>query len=107
MGWAELRLILFLLALLSPVAPAAAQLAPRENAIKPELVAALLKKATLLDLTRLGTRDNMAFVQVLSAQILHRQFITDDPAAVAQRALQGLNFQTRIRMRHLCDTTRS
>ena len=39
MGWAELRLILFLLALLSPVAPAAAQLAPRENAIKPELVA--------------------------------------------------------------------
>ena len=86
---------------LSPEALAATGL------FKPELVAALLKKATLLDLTRLGTRDNMAFVQVLSAQILHRQFITDDPAAVAQRALQGLNFQTRIRMRHLCDTTRS
>jgi asparagine synthase (glutamine-hydrolysing) len=74
---------------------------------RPELVAALLKKAQLLDLARLGTRDNMAFVQILSTQILHRRFISEDPAAVARRVLPGLRFKTRIRMRHLCDTTKS
>jgi asparagine synthase (glutamine-hydrolysing) len=74
---------------------------------KPGLVEALLKKAMLVDLTRLGTRDNMAFVQALSTQILHRRFISGDPAAVARRVLPGLRFKTRIRMRHLCDTTKS
>jgi hypothetical protein len=72
---------------------------------KHSLVEALLKKAKLLDLTRLGTRDNMAFVQMLSTQILHKQFTGGDLGAMARQKLAGLRFKTRIRPRRdVCDT---
>jgi asparagine synthase (glutamine-hydrolysing) len=72
---------------------------------KHSLVEALLKKAKLLDLTRLGTRDHMAFVQMLSTQILHKQFTGGDLGAMAREKLAGLRFKTRIRTRRdVCNT---
>ena len=56
----------------------------------------LVKKARAVELPRLGTRDNMAFVQVLSTQCFHRQFIaTDIPARAAQQA-NNLKIKTRL-----------
>jgi asparagine synthase (glutamine-hydrolysing) len=52
----------------------------------PESVRLLRRKIELSSLSRLGTRDNMAFVLMLSAQIFHRQFIASDmPALAASR----------------------
>jgi asparagine synthase (glutamine-hydrolysing) len=68
------------------------------------LVQGLLKKAQQSDLARLGTRDNMAFVQILSTQILHRHFIQDEPRVLAQQKLPGLRFGTRLRRTHAWKT---
>jgi len=64
-----------------------------------ELITNLLNKAKDSDLTRLGSRDNMAFLQVLSTQIFCSQFIKSDGRADAIKKLQGREFKTRIRVR--------
>lgn len=69
------------------------------------LVQGLLRKAQQSDLARLGTRDNMAFVQILSAQILHKHFIRADLPALAQQRLAGLHFGTRLRRTHTWNTS--
>lgn len=56
----------------------------------------LLKKACNSDLTRLGTRDNMAFVQMLSTQIFYHKFILEDPSRQADEFLPKMNVTTRL-----------
>jgi asparagine synthase (glutamine-hydrolysing) len=50
----------------------------------PALVGSLLQKIEQSGQARLGSRDNMAFVQMLSAQIFHRAFITTDVRQLAE-----------------------
>jgi asparagine synthase (glutamine-hydrolysing) len=77
----------------------------RTGLFVPRLVEGLLKKARTSDLARLGTRDNMAFVQILSTQILHHQFIRSEPRAIALRKVAGLRFGTRLRRTHAWNTS--
>jgi asparagine synthase (glutamine-hydrolysing) len=77
----------------------------RTGLFKAKAVEALLNKVRVSDLTRLGTRDNMAFVQMLSTQILHRRFLSDDVSSMARARLPGLHVKTRLRMKpDLCNT---
>jgi asparagine synthase (glutamine-hydrolysing) len=77
----------------------------RTGLFKVKAVEALLNKVRVSDLTRLGTRDNMAFVQMLSTQILHRRFLSDDVSSMARARLPGLHVKTRLRMKpDLCNT---
>jgi asparagine synthase (glutamine-hydrolysing) len=62
----------------------------------PDPVRMLLRKIELSELSRMGTRDNMAFVQVLSTHIFHRQFIDNDLRAPAAARAAALSFTTRI-----------
>jgi asparagine synthase (glutamine-hydrolysing) len=62
----------------------------------PAMVEQLVKKAVASSLTRMGTRDNMAFVQILSTQILFHRFILEDPKSEALARLKHLQFGTRI-----------
>lgn len=74
---------------------------------KASLVAALFKKIAASDLARLGTRDNMALIQMLSTQMLHDQFVRTDLKAIAEKRLGSLFFKTRIRMGEIqCTTTK-
>jgi len=60
------------------------------------LVGRLLGKIRKSELSRLGTRDNMAFVQILSTQILFEQLIQLDIRQEASKQLQSCVFKTRI-----------
>jgi hypothetical protein len=62
-----------------------------------EIAASLLRKIRASKLQRLGTRDNMAFVQMLSTQILQRQFVETNLRTTAESGLDGLTFTSRIR----------
>ncbi len=74
---------------------------------KESLVAALFKKIASSDLSRMGTRDNMALIQMLSTQILYHQFVKTDLKQVAEKRLGRINFKTRIRNKEIrCHTTR-
>lgn len=66
---------------------------------KESLVAALFKKIASSELSRLGTRDNMALIQMLSTQILYNRFVKADVQNIAQSRLGRLIFKTRIRTR--------
>jgi len=63
---------------------------------KPDAARMLLRKAELLGVSRMGTRDNMAFVQMLSTQIFHKQFIDGDVRAVAATRRGAFAVTTRI-----------
>jgi asparagine synthase (glutamine-hydrolysing) len=70
----------------------------RESGLfRPDLVGNLVKKIENSELTRLGTRDNMSFVQILSTQIFYEKFIRSDVRAVAEENLGRCRFVTRIR----------
>ena len=58
----------------------------------------LLRKAESSGLTRMGTRDNMAFVQILSTQILFDTFIRDGSRGQATAGQEPLDCKTRIRL---------
>ena len=60
-------------------------------------VAALLKKISASNLNRLGTRDNMAIVQMLSTQILQHRFVETDLRNHAESQLKKISFKTRMR----------
>jgi len=60
-------------------------------------VASLLKKIGMSNLDRLGTRDNMAVVQMLSTQILQHRFVETDLRKHAESQLNQISFKTRIR----------
>jgi asparagine synthase (glutamine-hydrolysing) len=62
----------------------------------PDRVERLVRKAEVSDQARMGTRDNMAFVQILSSQILFDRFVREDPADTARRRLDRLEFAIRI-----------
>ena len=66
---------------------------------KPDAVRMLLRKAELLDVSRMGTRDNMAFVQMLSTHIFHSQFVKGDMRSAASAKLAALPVRTRIDLR--------
>ena len=55
----------------------------------PSVVRLLLRKIELSGLARLGARDNMAFVQMLSAHIFHRAFISTDVRQLAKSRLKA------------------
>jgi asparagine synthase (glutamine-hydrolysing) len=57
----------------------------------PEAVRMLRKKIELSGLERLGMRDNTAFVQMLSTNIFHRQFIAADIRELARSRLKALS----------------
>ena len=74
---------------------------------KPKLVAGLLRKIAASKLARLGTRDNMAMVQILSSQILYDQFIRTDLRRRAANRMASLVFTTRIQQgAKSCNMTR-
>ena len=54
-----------------------------------ELVERLIKKIQQSDLTRLGTRDSMAFVQILSTQIFYNLFFGKDLQEIAEENLKN------------------
>lgn len=60
-----------------------------------DLVSGLLKKARTSDLSRLGARDNGAFVQMLSAHIFHAKFIK----SAARLAGAAPRFKTRVNLK--------
>jgi len=60
-------------------------------------VASLMKKIDRSNLDRLGTRDNMAIVQMLSTQILQRRIVETDIRKDAESQLRKITFRTRIR----------
>jgi asparagine synthase (glutamine-hydrolysing) len=60
------------------------------------LVGRLLNKIQGSELDRLGTRDNMAFVQILSTQILFEQLIKNDVRQEAVKQAERCVFKTRI-----------
>jgi asparagine synthase (glutamine-hydrolysing) len=62
-----------------------------------ERVSRLIRKAEVSGLTRMGTRDNMAFVQILSTQILFRKMILDRPRNESVEYADLPEFKTRIR----------
>ncbi len=62
-----------------------------------ERVDRLVRKAEMSGLTRMGTRDNMAFVQILSTQILSSRLLRESPSDHGSHAPGGLEFKTRIR----------
>lgn len=66
----------------------------------------LLKKARESSLSRLGTRDNMAFVQVLSTQVFFRKFITDNLPVIADNLVNGIRVRKRIYGNHTKDIAR-
>jgi asparagine synthase (glutamine-hydrolysing) len=55
----------------------------------PEAVRLLLAKVEQSSLPRLGTRDNMAFVQMLSTHVFQRQFIATDIRELAKSRLKA------------------
>jgi asparagine synthase (glutamine-hydrolysing) len=61
------------------------------------LIGKLLDKIRLSELSRMGTRDNMAFVQILSTQILVEQFLRTDIRQRAAENLVNCRFLTRLR----------
>jgi len=75
---------------------------------KPSLVRGLLKKIAASKLSRLGTRDNMAVVQILSTQILNSNFVRADLRAIAQGRVPHLSFTTRLKNGvRTCNTIKS
>ena len=66
----------------------------------PEIVAALLKKIGTSSLVRLGTRDNIAFVQMLSTHIFHKKFVKDRMVPPHSKMQQPLHVKTRINLRN-------
>jgi len=66
----------------------------------PALVGKLFDKIKNSELSRMGTRDNMAFVQILSSQILHAQFIGADFHTPAAQKLSSCDFVVRLREPH-------
>jgi asparagine synthase (glutamine-hydrolysing) len=71
----------------------------RVGVFKPESVRMLLRKTELLDLRRLGTRDNMAFVQALSTQIFHHHFIEGSARSAAAARQSSMTFTRRLDLR--------
>ncbi len=67
---------------------------------KPELVDALLRKVETSGLARLGTRDNVSFVQMLSAHIFHKKFIKNRIFRARSEMQKGLYVKTRIHLRN-------
>lgn len=63
-----------------------------------QLVHSLVKKVQDTDLIRLGTRDNTAFVEVLSTQIFYDSFINSDLRQIAEEKLKDnkIPFSVRI-----------
>jgi asparagine synthase (glutamine-hydrolysing) len=62
------------------------------------LVSALLKKIESSSLSRLGTRDNNAFVQILSTHIFHRKFVKPGGLrAVSETKARNLFVKTRLK----------
>lgn len=59
-------------------------------------VANLLNKASQSDLSRLSTRDNVSFVQILSTQILHKMFVQSAQDS-AGKDISNAFFKTQIR----------
>jgi asparagine synthase (glutamine-hydrolysing) len=62
-----------------------------------ELVSALLKKVETSGLSRLGTRDNIAFVQMLSTHIFYRKFIKNGMLFSSDQKTPKLFVKTRLR----------
>jgi asparagine synthase (glutamine-hydrolysing) len=62
-----------------------------------ERVGRLVRKAETSGLTRMGNRDNMAFVQILSTQILFERMILDAPGTEPIEYANLPEFKTRIR----------
>jgi len=63
---------------------------------KGELVSSLLRKVETSGLARLGMRDNIAFVQMLSTHIFHKKFIQDRLTRVNRERIGKLHVQTRL-----------
>jgi asparagine synthase (glutamine-hydrolysing) len=66
---------------------------------KSELVSSLLKKVETSGLARLGTRDNIAFVQMLSTHIFHKRFVQDRPSDANRERARHLYVRTRINLK--------
>lgn len=60
------------------------------------LVAQLLRKIEVSELGRLGTRDNMAFIQILSTHILQQEFVEPDIRQIAQDRICDMHVKTRL-----------
>jgi hypothetical protein len=71
--------------------------ARRAGFFDPGLVGALRQKIELSELSRLGTRDNMALIQILSTHILQAELMDADIPGQAREKAKGLSFKTRIR----------
>jgi asparagine synthase (glutamine-hydrolysing) len=59
----------------------------------------LIKKAKNSNLSRLGTRDNQAYIQILSTSILFEKFVRrNEPYRIASKEFRNLNFSLHIKM---------
>ncbi len=61
----------------------------------------LVSKIKNSHLMRLGMRDNVAFVQILSTQILHALFLRQDIRRIAREALHDSQITYTVRINHL------
>lgn len=63
-----------------------------------DLVQALLSKAANSDQSRLGMRDNSAFIQILSTQIFYEHYFVPDFRKAAERKLEDLRIPFRVQV---------
>jgi asparagine synthase (glutamine-hydrolysing) len=70
----------------------------RSGLFSRDRVKRLVRKASASGLTRMGNRDNMAFVQMLSTQILFERMILDLPRGDAANVADLPAYRTRIRV---------